>query len=203
MAAAVLSAITPAAYCNRLEQFPRKNLLGISQSGGLTPTAAETALGITAGAIADQALALYLDGYVEFTLTMAADTNLAGGANLTDTLRVDFLTASTSRRLEAEVLVKADVDAAVAQANTLVACASTPIVYNMAITVDAAGTATSIRAIGAGDLISGAVVVPTAIFSVSSDDVILTLTGVSNIDTTWYIKIRVYRKVAHALVPTT
>lgn len=203
MAAAVLSAITPAAYCNRLEQFPRKNLLGISQSGGLTPTAAETALGITAGSIADQALALYLDGYVEFTLTMAADTNTAGVVNLTDTLGVDFLTTSCSRRIDVEVFVKADVDAGLVKEELLVACAATPIVYRLlqGFTADGAAAANA-RAAGAGDW-SVALLGASTVLSQSSNDIILTLLGITDINTTWFVKIKVYPKVAHALVPTT
>jgi hypothetical protein len=41
------------------------------------------------------------------------------------------------------------------------------------------------------------------VLSVSTADVILTLLGITNIDTTWVVKIRVYPKTAHALVPTT
>jgi hypothetical protein len=203
MAAAVLSACTPAGYCNRLEQFGRAELLRIGTDGsGLAPTTAEAALGITAGSIAQQALQLALDGFVTFEFTMAADTNTAGVFNLT-TKGVDFLTTSCTRRVGFECLVKADVDAAFLFQESIVACAATPIVYNPAITVDPAGTATSIRSIGAGDLTSTAVTVPTAVLSVSTADVILTLTGVTNIDTTWVVKVKVYPKVAHALVPTT
>ena len=206
MAAAILSSSTPAGYCNRLEQFNRRVLLSIAQSGGLQPTAAETALGITAGSIADQALALALDGYVEFCFTMAADTNTAGVFNLT-TKGVDFLTTSCSRKLEAEVFVKADVDAALIVGQTLVACAATPIVYNQRNTIDVGDALVTqnvdVRAISAGDLISTLTTVPTAVFSVSTADVILTLTGVTDIDTTWVVKVRVYPKTAHALVPTT
>lgn len=203
MAAAVLSAITPAAYCNRLEQFNRKALLGIAQSGGLTPTAAETALGITAGAIADQALQLYLDGYVEFTFTMAADTNTAGVVNLTDTLGVDFLTTSCSRRVDVEAFVAADVDKGLVKEELLIACAATPIVYRLlqGFTADAAAAANA-RAAGAGDW-SVALLGAAAVVSQSSNDIILTLTGITNIDTTWHVRVRVYPKVTHALVPTT
>ncbi len=203
MAAAVLSACTPAGYCNRIEQFDRATLLRMGQDGtGLAPTSTETTLGITAGSIANQMLALAVGGFVTFEFTMAADTNTAGVFNLT-TKGVDFLTTSCSRRVDVELFVKADVDAAYVFTTSLVACAATPIVYNPAITVDPAGTATSIRSIGAGDLISTAVTVPTAVLSVSTADVILTLTGVTNIDTTWVVKVKVYPKVAHALVPTT
>jgi hypothetical protein len=163
MAAAVLSACTPAGYCNRLEQFGRAELLRIGTDGsGLAPTTAETTLGITAGSIAQQALALALDGYVQFEFTMASDTNTAGVFNLT-TKGVDFL---------------------------------------QGFTADAAAAANARATIGAGDLttaINGAA----AVLSVSTADVILTLTGITNIDVTWVVRVKVFPKVAHALVPTT
>jgi hypothetical protein len=205
MAAAVLSACTPVGYCNRLEQFGRSELLRIGTDGsGFAPNAAETTLGITAGSIASQALALALDGFVTFEFTMAADTNTAGVFDLT-AKGVDFLTVGCSRKVEYEIFVKADVDAALLTQTSLVACAATPIVYNLIKTVEAGGSsaAASVRDIGAGDLISTATVVPTATLSVSTANVILTLTGVTNIDTTWVVKVKVFPKVAHALVPTT
>lgn len=203
MAAAVVSTITPAAYCERLERFSRRTLLGIAQSGGLQPTTAEAALGITAGSIADQALQLALDGYVEFVFTMAADTNTAGVVNLTDTLGVDFLTADTSRRLDAEVFVSADVDKGLVKEEVLIKCAATPVVYRLlqGFTADAAAAANA-RAAGAGDW-SVALLGAAAVFSQSSNDIILTLTGITDIDTRWFVRLRVYPKYAHSLIATT
>lgn len=204
MAAAVLSSITPPAYCGRLEQFGKRELLAMGVDGtGLQPTTAEAALGITAGSIAEQALCLALNGYVEFTLTMAADTNTAGVVNLTDTLGIDFLSPDHSRRLDAEVFVSADVDKGLVKEEVLVACAATPIVYRLlqGFTADAAAAANA-RAAGAGDW-SVALLGAAAVFSQSSNDIILTLTGISNIDTRWVVKIRVYPKVAHPLIATT
>lgn len=207
MAAAVLSPCTPAGYCNRVEQIPRAELLRMGLDGsGLAPNSAETTLGITAGSIAQQALALALDGYIEFNFTMAADTNTAGVFNLT-TKGVDFLTTSCSRLVEFEVFVKADVDHALIKGTSIVACAATPIVRSLINTVDVGDALVTqnvdIRAIGAGDLLSTLTVVPTAVLSVSTADVILTLTGVTDIDTTWVVRVKVYPKTAHALVPTT
>jgi hypothetical protein len=202
MAAAVVSTLTPAGYCVRLEQFDRAALLRIGLDGqGLSPTTAETALGITAGSIARQALQLALDGYVEFQFTMAADTNTAGVVNLTD-LGVDF-PADTSRRLDAEVFVSADVDKGLVKEEVLVAGASTPVVYRLlqGFTADAAAAANA-RAAGAGDW-SVALLGSAAVFSQSSDEIILTLTGITNIDTRWVCKVRVYPKVAHSLIATT
>lgn len=63
------------AYCERLEDFKLAKLLGIGLSGGLAPTTAEAALGLTAGDIADQALELACKGYVSFTRTGTCSTN--------------------------------------------------------------------------------------------------------------------------------
>lgn len=205
MAAAVLSANTPVAYCGRLENYSRAELLKMGLDGsGLSPTSAETTLGITAGSIAEQALQLALDGYVTFYATMAADTNTAGVINLTDTLGVDFLTASCSRRVDVEAYVKADVDAGAVNESYLVACAATPIVYRylQGFTADAAAAANARATVGAGD-VTTAILGSAAVLSQSSNDVILTLTGITNIDTTWVVKIKVYPKVSHALVATT
>lgn len=203
MAAAVVSASTPVGYCARLENMSRAALLKMGMDGsGLEPTTAEDTLGITAGSIAAQALQLALDGFVTLEFEMAADTNTAGVFNFND-VGVDFV-ADTSRRIDFECLVSADVDKALIQRTVLIAGASTPIAYSLVerLTADAAAV-TSISAIGAGDLISTAAVVPTAVFSVSSDEVIVTLTGVTNIDTRWKCKAKVYPKISHSLIATT
>jgi hypothetical protein len=205
MAAAVVSSPSPIAYCGRIEQFGQAELLRMGLDGtGLTPTTAESTLGLTAGSIAGQMLQLATKGYVEFVLTMAADTNTAGVLNLTDTLGVDFLTASTSRRVEVDALIKADVDASWVKERFLVACAATPVVYRFlqGFTADAAAAANASATVGAGD-ITTAINGSAAVLSQSSNDVILTLTGITNIDTTWVVYVRVYPAVAHALVATT
>jgi hypothetical protein len=123
--------------------------------------------------------------------------------NLT-TKGVDFLTVSTSREIQVDVFMKADVDASFISERYLVAGAATPIVYRFlqGFTADAAAAANARATIGAGDLttaINGAA----AVLSVSTADVILTLTGITNIDVTWVVRVKVFPKVAHALVPTT
>lgn len=71
-----LQTLNRTGYCERLEQFDRLTLLKMAEdASGLQPTAAETALGITAGDIAAQALELALDGYVKFVRTGRATTN--------------------------------------------------------------------------------------------------------------------------------
>lgn len=206
MAAAVVSSPSPVAYCNRLEGFGRAELLRMGLDGsGLAPTAAETTLGITAGSIAEQALMLATRGYVEFTVTMAADTNTAGVVNLTDTLGVDFLTASTSRRIDVESYIKADVDAGFTKREYFVACAATPVVSALPLSINDAGggAAETVRtSAGVGD-VTEAILVASTVLSQSSNDIILTLTGITDIDTTWVVKIKVYPAFAHALVPTT
>ncbi len=203
MAAAVFTN-TPAPYCNRIENFDRATLLRLGMASGFAPTAAEEALGITQDSIRDQCLQLGAKGYVEFEYSMSADTTTAGVINLTDGLLVDFLTTSRSRRVDWEALVKADVDAALIKRSALVAMAATPIAYSLIERLTADGAAvTSIAAFGAGDLISTAAVVPTAALSVSSNDVILTLTGVTDIDTRWVVNLKVYPAKSHTLIATT
>lgn len=202
MAAAVFTS-DPGAYCERIENFGRDALLRIGLGSGFAPTTAEAALGITQDMIRDQCLQLATRGYVEFEGTMSADTNTAGVVNLTEELGIDFLTAGFSRRIDVECVISADVDKALVKEELLIACASTPIVYRMlqGFTADAAA-ATNARAVGAGDL-SVTVLASAAVVSQSSNDVILTLTGVSNIDTRWVYKIRVYPKLSHVLIATT
>lgn len=64
------------AYCERLESFTARALLGLALDGqGLQPTTAEAALGLTAGDIAAQALELATKGYVTFTQGARCTTN--------------------------------------------------------------------------------------------------------------------------------
>lgn len=189
---------SPGVYLNRLESFDTRTLLAMGLGTGLEVTEAERALGHTPDSTRKQALDMALRGYAEFDFAMSADTNTGGVINLTDDMLVDFLTPSRSRRISFEAFVSADVDKAFLWQDSLVAQAATPIVYNPAITVDSV----SIRGIGAGDLIGTAVVVPTAVLSQNSNDVVLTLTGVSNIDTRWVGKIRIYPALSHPLVET-
>jgi hypothetical protein len=202
MAAAIFTS-DPGAYCERIENFGRDALLRIGLGSGFAPTTAEAALGVTADSIRDQALQLATRGYVELVGTMSADTNTAGVVNLTDELGIDFLSVGFSRRVEVDVLVSADVDKGLITEEYLVACAATPIVYRLlqGFTADAAAAANA-RAAGAGDW-SVALLGAAAVLSQSSNDVILTLTGITNIDTRWVYTIRVYPKVAHPLIATT
>lgn len=63
-------------YCERLEFLALPDLLKVGLDGaGLNPTTAETALGITAGDIAAQALELAHKGYVSFVRTGRCTTN--------------------------------------------------------------------------------------------------------------------------------
>lgn len=203
MAAAVFTR-TPAPYLNRLENFETRALLGIGLGNSFDVTDAERALGITPGSACKQALDLATKGYAEFEFAMSADTNTAGVINLTDTLLVDFLSAGYCRLVEWDAFVTADVDAALIERSALVQMAATPIPYSQIerLTADLAAS-TSIRAFGAGDLISTAAVVPTAAMTQSSNDIILTLTGVTNIDTRWVVKVRVYPKMTLPLIATT
>jgi hypothetical protein len=202
MAAAVFTK-EPGVYLERLENFDTQTLLRIGLGAGIEVTDAERLLGHTPDSARRQALSMATKGYAEFDFAMSADTNTAGVINLTDDMLVDFLTPSHSRRVDVECFISADVDKAIVKEELLVACAATPIVYRLlqGFTADSAA-ATNARATGAGDL-SVTVLASAAVLSQSSNDVILTLTGVSAIDTRWVGKIRVYPKVYHPLIATT
>jgi|SRR5688572_431866 len=205
MAAAVFTS-SPAPYLNRLENFDTPTLLRLGQSSGadLNITDAERLLGHTPASAARQCLEMALKGYHTLEYTMSADTNTAGVINLTTGALVDFLTVGKSRRIEVVAYLSADVDKALVEEQYLVACAATPIVYRFlqGFTADAAAAANARATIGAGDL-STAINAAAAVLSVSTADVILTLTGVSNIDTRWVVQVKVFPCVTHPLIATT
>lgn len=202
MAAATFPIKNFPAYCERLEQFGQDTLLAIGLGSGLPPTTAEAALGLTQDAIKRQALQLATRGCVQFEWRMHADTSTAGVINLTDDLGVDFLTASHSRKVEFECFIKADVDQGYIRGVSAVAMASTPIVGSLPVTIDVdEGLLASNVAVLA--VLPGDTATATAVLSVSSNDVILTLAGVTDIDTRWHTLLRVYPKVALPLIATT
>jgi hypothetical protein len=204
MAAATFSNKSFPAYCSRLDNIRNLDtLVRLAQGSGFAPNAADTALGLDQDMIKAQCLQLATKGYVEIQWKMSADTNTAGVINLTDDLGIDFLTPSMSRRIDVECFVSADVDKGLIKEECLVAMAATPIVYRMlqGFTADSAA-ATNARAVGAGDW-SVALLGAAAVLSQSSNDVILTLTGITNIDTRWIVKIKVYPPETHELIATT
>jgi|SRR5690606_7996904 len=201
MAAAVFTR-TPAPYLNRLENFDTQTLLRIGLGAGIDITDAERALGHTPDSARRDALSLATKGYAEKEYAMSADTNDAGIINLTDDLLVDFLTASRSRRIDFEAYLKADVDQGFIVGEALVACAATPIVASLPVSFtddDGLADATElVRAVLPGDTATA-----TCVLSQSSNDVILTVTGVANIDTRWVVKVRIYPQVTLPLIATT
>ncbi len=203
MAAAVFTS-SPAPYLNRLENFDTQTLLRMGLGSGIEVTDAERLLGHTPDRARRQCLELATKGFHRLEYTMSADTNTAGVINLTTGALVDFLTVGKSRRIDVNVYLSADVDKSLITEEYLVACAATPIVYRMlqGFTADAAAAANARATIGAGDL-STAINASAAVLSVSTADVILTLTGVSNIDTRWVIQEDVYPCVSHPLIATT
>lgn len=85
MADAALLSISRAGYCARLEQLTPQALMRLALDGqGLEPTTAETALGITAGDIALQALELATKGYVSFIARVSQTTNDTSDIILSD-----------------------------------------------------------------------------------------------------------------------
>lgn len=204
MAAATFSNKSFPAYCSRLDNIRNLDtLVRLAQGSGFAPNSADEALGLDQDMIKAQCLQLATKGYVEIQWKMSADTNTAGVINLTDDLGVDFLTPSMSRRIDVECFVSADADKGLIKEEYLVAMAATPIVYRMlqGFTADAAAAANA-RAVGAGDW-SVALLGAAAVLSQSSNDVILTLTGITNIDTRWIVKIKVYPPEPHELIATT
>ena len=198
----------PAAYCERLEQFDRKALLAMGLDGsGLQPTTAETTLGLTAGAIAQQALALALDGYVEFTVNAQTETNdTVTSFNLSDK-GVDFLTAATYRRVDIECFMTSDADAGLLRRVCVVAGGTTPVVVMTKLKgIEDAATATSeggIRnSVVAGDFLAASLIVPDVLLEQNTNKIRLSFTGITNIDLFWQIKVRVYPKVAQTFPVT-
>ncbi len=211
-----MAAITPAAtnvgrvraYCGRLENFDRAALLRMGLDGsGFAPNATETALGITAGSIAVQALDLALDGYTTFDFQVVAETNDAVTINLTTLLGIDFLTVGTYRKVEFETFANADADVGCVKRTAIVQGAATPIVIQTAVTsVADIGLATIetalTRQVAAGDLLASAAVVPFCSLAQSSNALVLTYTGISNIDTNATVRIYVYPLETQALFVT-
>lgn len=211
-----MAAITPAitnvgevrAYCARLESMTRAKLLKLGMDGtGLTPTTAEAALGITAGSIAAQALQMALDGYTTFDFQAVAETNDALTVNLTDTLGIDFLTVSTYRRVRWEIFANCDADVGLVHREAIVQGAATPIVAQTAVTsVADIGLATIenglLKSVAAGDLLASGAIVPFGSLAQSSNDIVLTYTGITDKDTNATIRLYVYPQESQALFPT-
>lgn len=201
---------TPRAYSNRLEQYGRRELLAMGQDGsGLQPTTAEAALGLTAGDIAKLALDMALDGYATFEFKLQTETNDALVINLTDDLGIDFLKANAFRRIDWEVYANADADYGMMPGTAIVQCnATTPVVaatlqtaiadVNGIVTIETART----KAVATGDLLASGVSIAFIVPSQSSNDVILTFTGITNIDVNATVKVYVYPMVSQALFVT-
>lgn len=206
----------PAGYCARLEQLDRAALLKMGLDGaGLAPNTAETALGITAGSIAAQALQLALDGYVEFDMLGQTETNdTVTTFNLTDR-GVDFLTVGTYRRVEVYAFITSDAEAALIRRDAMVTGAATPVVVTNPITfqvVDAGGANQQIghvayggQLVAAGDFWVGAganAIIPDVKVEQSGNKIRLSITGVTNVDMFWRVKVRVYPLVAQTFPVT-
>lgn len=208
-----MAVITPAiantgvvkAYCARLEQFSRAKLLKMGLDGtGLAPTTAESALGITAGGIAEQALQMALDGFVTFDYQVVAETADALTVNLTDTLGIDFLTVSTYRRVAFDTFANCDADVGLVHREAIVQGAATPIVIQTAVTsVADIGLATIegglLKSVAAGDLLASGAVVPFCSLAQASNDIVLTYTGITDKDTNATVRLYVYPLEAQAL----
>lgn len=208
-----MAVITPAvtnvgkvrAYCARLENYDRASLLKIGLDGsGFAPTTAEAALGITAGGIAAQALDMALDGYTTFDFQCATETNDALTINLTTLLGINFLTVGTYRKVEFETFANGDADVGCVLRTAIVQGAATPVVAQTAVTsVADIGLATIeaglLKSVAAGDLLASGAVIPFCSLAVSTADLVLTFTGVTNKDMNATVRIYVYPLETQAL----
>ena len=180
-------------YCARLEDFQRSELLKMGLDGsGLAPTAAETALGITAGDIAAQALELALDGYVTFKKTFTCSTNDAVTLELV--ARGVSIASGTWRRIDC--LCSSGDDAGVASFTRRygVLGASTPVldVYPLAtVLIDGspAAVVTDLERTA-----TAAAEAQTFALAAGSGTLTVTYTGQSSDVTSGFFEVRVYPK---------
>ena len=114
-------------YCERLEFLGLPELLRVGLDGsGMAPTTAETALGITAGDIAAQALELAHKGYVSFVRTGRCTTN--------DTITLELVARGVTadagfvRRIEIRAHSVDDAGLVSFERRFIIEGASTPIV---------------------------------------------------------------------------
>ncbi len=214
--AAITAAVTNVgavkAYCPRVENLSRAAQLKLGLDGqGFAPTTGEAARGVTAGSIARQALDMALDGYTTFDFQAVFETNdalIINLSNLTTGLGIDFLTVSTYRRVSWEIFANADADVGMVRGDAIVQGATTPIVASTLQTAvaDVNGIVTietgRLKSVAAGDLLASAAVIPFGVLSQSTNDIIMTLTGISNIDVNATVRLYVYPLEAQALFVT-
>jgi hypothetical protein len=208
LTAALVNSGPVKAYCQRLEQFSRAALLKLGLDGqGFAPTTAEAAAGITAGGIAAQALQMAVDGYTTFQLLGQTETNdTVTTFNLSDQL-VDFLTANTIRRVDLEAYITADADAGLLLRKAMVAGGATPLVGLTDITFGTdAATATkeggNLVSVARGDFLGSSLIVPDVKVEQSGNKVRLSITGITNIDMFWQVRVLVYPLIAQTLPVT-
>lgn len=181
------------AYCERLEDFNILQLLGIAQAGGLAPTTAETALGLTAGDIALQAAELATRGYVTFTRTGTCSTNDAVTLELV--ARGVTANAGFVRTVECRAISVDDAGVAAYEQRFRVTGASTPIVdiFLGDNSTESGGLSASVdpaRTVAAGTESQ------TFGFAAGAGSLTFTYTGQSGDVTNFRFEVRVFPKVA-------
>lgn len=191
MAAIVVSHVD--AYCARLEQYSPRALVAMGLDGtGLAPNSTETALGLTASKIAEQALELGTKGYVTLRVQGTTDTNTA------DSVAIDFgdrgvtFADATFRRIEALASI-ADADGMGFERAQCVADGGSTVIA----TVAQALTSTAVLA---DDLSGGLSATHGLTFALNgaADAVELNAIGASGVDARWDIECRVYPATALA-----
>lgn len=192
-----VNASSPAAYCQRLENFDLATLLRIGQgSGVLDIDSTESALGVSNGSVQQQALCMALRGCTEFEVAAQTETNdTVTSFNLSDK-GVTF-PAGTLRRIEVDAYITADADAGVLRRVAIVAGGTTPLVAQTKLKgIEDAATATSeggIRySVAAGDFLGSSLILPDVGIEQNTNKIRLTFTGTTNLDMFWTIKVKVF-----------
>ena len=187
------------AYCERLENFGRAELLRMGMDGsGLAPTSAETTLGLTAGEIAAQALEMALDGYVTFKRSFTCSTN--------DTVTLELIargvTADAGSWRRIDLLGSTGDDAGVASFHRRygVLGATTPVldVFPLGTALIDGSPAPVVNDFERTSQASAEA--QTLAMAAGSGTLTITYTGQSGDVTTGFFEVRVYPKNALALV---
>lgn len=181
------------AYCERLEDFKLAKLLSIGLNGGLQPTTAEAALGLTAGDIADQALELALRGYVTFTRTGTCSTNDAVTLELV--ARGVTANAGFVRRVDIRAISVDDAGVAAFEQRFTVTGASTPIV-DIFLGDNATESGGSSAQVDPARTVAAGTEAQTFGFAAGAGSLTFTYTGQSGDVTNFRFEVRVFPKVA-------
>lgn len=180
-------------YCERLEFLGLPELLRVGLDGsGMAPTTAETALGITAGDIAAQALELALNGYVTFRRTGTCSTNDAVTLELV--ARGVTADAGFVRRIDVRSFSVDDAGLLATEQRFVVTGASTPIV-DIFLGDNATESGGSSAQVDPSRTVAAATEAQTMAFAAGAGTLTATYTGQSGDVTNFNFEVRVYPKI--------